>query len=131
MLARIPLNRMRLEAAIAGVPFTPPSLLDSETKDLFEYDEAVRTAFDEYSHAVDIGGTLREQVAAHTHSGAARIKGVASSDPDSSTSLILRFFPNNQIEAEYVAQSLKSGAPLDPRVDLLFTGQRVMRHMGE
>lgn len=65
MLARIPLNRMRLEAAIAGVPFTPPALLDSRTKELFEYDEAVRTVFDEYMRAVDIGGTLREQVAAH------------------------------------------------------------------
>ncbi|MFM0064740.1 hypothetical protein [Paraburkholderia aspalathi] len=66
-----------------------------------------------------------------THSSITKIKGVTSNDPDSNTSLILRFFPNNQIEAEYVAQSLKSDSPLDPRVDLLFTGQRVMRHMRE
>ncbi|MFM0064739.1 T6SS phospholipase effector Tle1-like catalytic domain-containing protein [Paraburkholderia aspalathi] len=65
MLARIPLNRMRLEAALAGVPFTPPSLLTNDVAKLFGYDEAVKTAFDEYNHAVDIGGTLREQVAAH------------------------------------------------------------------
>jgi hypothetical protein len=65
MLARIPLNRMRLEAAIAGVPFTPPALLDQDTKQLFEYDVAVKTSFDEYMNAIDIGSTLREQVAAH------------------------------------------------------------------
>jgi hypothetical protein len=65
MLARITLNRMRLEAAIACVPFTPPSLLEKKTADLFEYDDAIKNAFDEYMGAVDIGSTLQEQIAAH------------------------------------------------------------------
>ena len=65
------------------------------------------------------------------HTVIAHIKGTTSDDPNSNTFLILRFFPNNQIEAEYVAQSLKSDSPLDPRVDLLSTGQRVMRQMGK
>lgn len=65
------------------------------------------------------------------HSATARIKGVTSNDSDSNTSLILRFFQNNQIEAEYVPQSLKAGSPRNSRRDLLFTGQRVMRQVGE
>jgi hypothetical protein len=65
MLARLPLNRMRLEAAIAGVPFTPPADLRSDVNELFGYDQAAKEGFDEYMRAVDIGGTLEEQIAAH------------------------------------------------------------------
>jgi hypothetical protein len=66
-----------------------------------------------------------------THAAMTRIKGTSSDDAESNTSLILRFFPDGQIEAEYITQSLKFNSPLNPRVDLLFTGQRVMRHIGE
>ncbi|MBB5409211.1 hypothetical protein HDG34_003152 [Paraburkholderia sp. HC6.4b] len=65
MLARISLNRMRLEAAKAGVPFTPPADLRSSVADMFGYDQAVKSGFDEYMGAVDIGGTLEQQIAAH------------------------------------------------------------------
>ncbi|WP_343655976.1 DUF2235 domain-containing protein [Paraburkholderia caribensis] len=64
-LARIPLNRMRLEAAIAGVPFTPPALLDKKTSDLFEYDPDLKASFDEFEAAADIGSTLDAKMAAH------------------------------------------------------------------
>ncbi|AUT64657.1 T6SS phospholipase effector Tle1-like catalytic domain-containing protein [Paraburkholderia terrae] len=64
-LARIPLNRMRLEAAIAGVPFTPPALLDKKTSDLFDYGADLKTAFDEFEAAADIGTTLDAKMAAH------------------------------------------------------------------
>jgi hypothetical protein len=65
MLARIPLNRMRLEAATAGVPFTPPALLRKNTADLFEYDEELKAAFDEYTGAVEKRSTLESTMAAH------------------------------------------------------------------
>ena len=65
MLARLPLNRMRLEAAMAGVPFTPPADLSSKVANMFGYDQAVKDGFDEYMRAVDIGGTLEGQIAAH------------------------------------------------------------------
>lgn len=65
MLGRLPLNRMRLEAAMAGVPFTPPAELRANVGDMFGYDQAVKDGFDEYMRAVDIGRTLEEQIAAH------------------------------------------------------------------
>jgi hypothetical protein len=65
MLARLPLNRMRLEAAMAGVPFTPPADLSPKVAGMLGYDQAVKDGFDEYMRAVDIGGTLEEQIAAH------------------------------------------------------------------
>ncbi|MGY6151505.1 T6SS phospholipase effector Tle1-like catalytic domain-containing protein [Paraburkholderia graminis] len=65
MLARLPLNRMRLEAAMAGVPFTPPADLRANVSDMFGYDEAMKDGSDEYMRAMDIGGTLEEQIAAH------------------------------------------------------------------
>ncbi len=66
-----------------------------------------------------------------THTASTRTKGTTSDDPDTNTYLIIRFFPNDQVEAEYIAQSVKFGSLRDPRVDLLFTGQRVTRHVGE
>ncbi|WP_051376862.1 T6SS phospholipase effector Tle1-like catalytic domain-containing protein [Burkholderia sp. WSM2232] len=65
MLGRLPLNRMRLEAAMAGVPFTPPADLSPKVANMFGYDQAVKDGFDEYMRAVDIGQTLEEQIAAH------------------------------------------------------------------
>jgi hypothetical protein len=38
------------------------------------------------------------------HSGWTAIKGAISADRDTNTYLILRFFPNNKIEAEYISQ---------------------------
>lgn len=66
-----------------------------------------------------------------SHSGVATIKGVAINSPDIRTYLIVRFFPDDKIEAEYVSQALKFGSPRNSRADVLFTGQRVMRHLGE
>ncbi|MFP3563279.1 T6SS phospholipase effector Tle1-like catalytic domain-containing protein [Paraburkholderia sp. SIMBA_030] len=64
-LARIALNRMRLEGAMSGVPFTAPSLARKDVHDLFEYDEDVKTLSDGYRGVVGIGGTLEAQVFAH------------------------------------------------------------------
>ncbi|WP_083614994.1 T6SS phospholipase effector Tle1-like catalytic domain-containing protein [Paraburkholderia sp. SOS3] len=64
-LGRIALNRMRLEAAISGVPFIAPTLADQGVKDLFEYDANVKALFDEYMSAVNATGTLEQQLFAH------------------------------------------------------------------
>ncbi len=77
------------------------------------------------------GGYNDPESAWITHAASTKTKGTTSGDPDTDTYLIVRFFPNDQVEAEYIAQSVKFGSSRDPRVDLLFTGQRVMRHIGE
>ncbi len=64
-LSRIALNRMRLEAAISGVPFTPPLHATKAVNDLFEYDEDLKALFDEYMQAVDAAGTLEAQLFEH------------------------------------------------------------------
>jgi hypothetical protein len=93
------------------------------------------------SYVPDVGQTIRVvwHVGGHndprstwrTFSKEVRTTGRTSSDPDTFTFLIVRFFPDHQIEAEYVAQPTKFGSPLETRTDLVFTGQRVMRHIGE
>jgi hypothetical protein len=65
LFARIPLNRMRLEAAISGVPFTAPSRLEKEVHALFEYDADVKALFDEYMRTMGASGTLEQQIFAH------------------------------------------------------------------
>jgi hypothetical protein len=65
LLARIALNRMRLEAAIRGVPFTAPKLAEKDVFELFEYSDDVKSLFDEYMHRVGRIGTLEQQVFAH------------------------------------------------------------------
>jgi len=65
ILARLSLNRMRLEAVLAGVPFTPPGLLSSSVAAMFGYDRTVKDGFDEYMHTIDVTGTLEEQILAH------------------------------------------------------------------
>lgn len=52
---------------------------------------------------------------------------------DSYNYVITRFFPQQQVEVELVSvpiQSLGQGSP-SPRLDQLYYGRRVMRHMGE
>ncbi|WP_313818074.1 DUF2235 domain-containing protein [Cupriavidus sp.] len=65
MLARIPLNRMRLEAAIAGVPFTPPLLLTPDVHALFEYSADLKALYDEYMAAIPTHESREAQILAH------------------------------------------------------------------
>jgi len=93
-LARIALNRMRLEAAISGVPFTPPPHATKSVNDLFEYDDELKTLFDEYMHAVGPAGTLEAQLFEHMrlyygwlkirfgHNPCDLYQGVCSADPE-------------------------------------------------
>ncbi|SDB99046.1 Uncharacterized alpha/beta hydrolase domain [Cupriavidus sp. YR651] len=64
-LARIALNRMRLEATVSGVPFTPPAHLKKMIQDLFEYDEDVKVLFDEYMRTLGVCSTLEEELFRH------------------------------------------------------------------
>ncbi|APA88787.1 DUF2235 domain-containing protein [Paraburkholderia sprentiae WSM5005] len=93
-LARIALNRMRLEAAISGVPFTAPKLAAKDVFELFEYGEDVKALFDEYMRAVGADGTLERQIYAHmrlyygwlkarfNENPCDIYKGVCSADPE-------------------------------------------------
>ena len=49
---------------------------------------------------------------------------------NSDNHLLVRFFPNHQIEAEMLSVSNSTHQP-DPRTDQLFYGIHVMRHFGE
>lgn len=64
-LARITLNKMRRQAAISGVPFTPPSMAGKNVNDLFEYDADLKSLLDEYKMTVGMGSALEEQVFQH------------------------------------------------------------------
>ncbi|RDK03184.1 T6SS phospholipase effector Tle1-like catalytic domain-containing protein [Paraburkholderia lacunae] len=113
-LARLALNRMRLEGAISGVPFTAPSLATKDVHDLFEYDEEVKALFDEYMGKVGTGGTLEAQIFAHMrlYYGWLKVrfgqkpcdlyKGVCSADPEVNAQLqrIQQFHDRLKIDAD-------------------------------
>jgi uncharacterized protein (DUF2235 family) len=114
LLARIALNRMRLEGAVSGVPFTAPSLAAKNIHDLFEYDEGVKTAFDEYMSTVGTSGTLEDQIFAHMrlYYGWLKVRfgqnpselynGVRSADPEVNAELqrIQQFHARLRLDAD-------------------------------
>ncbi|WP_084656310.1 T6SS phospholipase effector Tle1-like catalytic domain-containing protein [Pandoraea norimbergensis] len=66
LYARIPLNKMRLEAIISGVKFHSPKQAEKAgLSELFEYDEEVKSLFDEYMRTVGAAGSLEQQVFEH------------------------------------------------------------------
>lgn len=77
-------------------------------------------------------GQLHDEESQWTrHSATTHAIGSAPDDPESSVTLIVRFFPGEQVEAEYVVQEQKPDSVRNPRFDALFTGRRIMRHIGE
>lgn len=66
-----------------------------------------------------------------THTATSKIKGSTSNDPEVNTFMIMRFFSGDLVEGEYIAQDVSFGSKRDPRRDLIFTGQRIMRKPGE
>ncbi|PLZ02363.1 hypothetical protein CY652_11565 [Burkholderia sp. WAC0059] len=114
LLARIALNRMRLEGAMSGVPFTAPSLAKKDVHDLFEYDEDVKCLFDEYMDQVDTDDTLEAQIFAHMRlyygwlkarfqqNPCDIYKGVYSTDPEVNAQLqrIQQFHERLKIDAD-------------------------------
>ncbi|WP_256094497.1 T6SS phospholipase effector Tle1-like catalytic domain-containing protein [Paraburkholderia nodosa] len=114
LLARIALNRMRLEAAISGVPFTAPKLAEKDVFALFEYDDDVKALFDEYMGTVNTNGTLEQQIFAHMrlYYGWLKVRfserpcdvynGVCSADPEIQAQLerIQQFHEQMQIDVD-------------------------------
>ena len=65
-----------------------------------------------------------------TYSKSVVVLGKPRRQDDSSNYLLVRFFPDHQIEAEMFSYSDSAVRP-DPRADQLFYGNHVMRHLGD
>lgn len=65
------------------------------------------------------------------HRGTTKIKGTTSDASNVGTFLIVRFFVNDQVEAEYVTRSDDVYSPLSPRIDEVLRGEKIMRQPGE
>ncbi|MDQ7982496.1 DUF3304 domain-containing protein [Paraburkholderia sp. SARCC-3016] len=59
------------------------------------------------------------------------VRGEVSNGADKINSLIVRFFPGRQVEAELISESTGPNARPSPRRDQLFYGRRVMREIGD
>lgn len=59
------------------------------------------------------------------------VKGATSNARNAGNFLIVRFFPQHQVEAEFVWESIEPYGEPSPRVDRLFYGDRVMRQPGD
>jgi hypothetical protein len=59
------------------------------------------------------------------------VRGEASTDPKAMNYLVVRFFPEHQVEAELMWDSIEPDRGPSPRLDQLFYGRRVMRQMGD
>ena len=76
-----------------------------------------------------VGGHQEDESTWKTYSRDVEVKGAMPTQPQSHSYLIVRFFPDHEVEAElFPSADLR---PENPRVDKLFSGQRVMRHIGE
>jgi len=76
-----------------------------------------------------IGGRQDDESLWKTHSREVVVAGTMPTQQQSHSYLIVRFFPNYEIEAElFPSGKLR---PDNPRVDKLFSGHRVMRQLGE
>jgi hypothetical protein len=78
-----------------------------------------------------IGGYDDSEAQWKTYEKEVTSTGHTSGSPDAFNVLIVRFFPGHQIEAEFVAKSGAAGGTQNSRVDQLFYGRRVMRHVGD
>jgi hypothetical protein len=66
-----------------------------------------------------------------TYSRDVVVRGAMPTKKDAYNILMVRFFPDHQVEVELIPDRGEPGGSASPRVDKLFYGQRVMRHMGE
>jgi hypothetical protein len=64
-----------------------------------------------------------------THTRSVRLTGALSKTANTQSALIVRFFPGNEVEAEFVPMDKSAGN--NPRDDQLYYGRQVMRHIGE
>ncbi|MDR6421782.1 DUF3304 domain-containing protein [Paraburkholderia phenoliruptrix] len=76
-----------------------------------------------------VGGHQEDESTWKTYSRDVEVKGAMPTQPQSHSYLIVRFFPDHEVEVElFPSADLR---PENPRVDKLFSGQRVMGHIGE
>jgi hypothetical protein len=75
-----------------------------------------------------VGGRQDDKSLWKTYSRDVVIKG-AMPHSERHSYLVVRFFPDHEVEAELF--SSESLDPKNPRLDKLFSGRRVMRHLGE
>jgi hypothetical protein len=76
-----------------------------------------------------IGGFNDDESQWKTYTNDVIAKGAMPVESQTHSYLVVRFFPNHQVEAELFPSADLD--PKNPRVDKLFSGQRVMRHIGE
>lgn len=76
-----------------------------------------------------VGGYNEPDELWKTYSKAVRVTGTISKRAGMQSALIVRFFPEHEIEAEFVPMDRDARANI--RDDQLFYGRRVMRQMGE
>ena len=78
-----------------------------------------------------VGGYNDDESQWKTYSRDVIVKGAMPTKKDAYNILMVRFFPDHQVEAELIPDRGEAGGSASPRVDKLFYGQRVMRHIGE
>ncbi|UBM09077.1 DUF3304 domain-containing protein [Cupriavidus metallidurans] len=78
-----------------------------------------------------VGGRQEDESQWRTYSRDVMVIGAMPKKKDAHNILMVRFFPEHQVEAELIPDRGEPGGSSSPRVDKLYFGQRVMRQKGE
>ena len=78
-----------------------------------------------------VGGRREEEALWRTYSRDVVVMGAMPKKKDAYNILLVRFFSEHEVEAELIPDRGEAGGLPSPRVDKLFSGQRVMRKKGE
>ncbi|WP_176860840.1 DUF3304 domain-containing protein [Cupriavidus sp. YR651] len=78
-----------------------------------------------------VGGYREDESQWKTYSHDVVVTGAMPKKKDAYNILMVRFFKERQVEAELIPDRGEAGELASPRVDKLFSGQRVMRQKGE
>jgi hypothetical protein len=78
-----------------------------------------------------VGGRRDEEAQWRTYSRDVAVTGATSKAADVRNFVVVRFFPDHDVEVEFIFESTKLDGKASPRVDQLFYGRRVMRKKGE
>jgi hypothetical protein len=78
-----------------------------------------------------VGGRHEAEANWKTFRKAVVVRGETSSDPKAVNRLVVRFFPEHEVEAELMWSLIGPGGRPSSRLDQLIYGRRVMRQMGD
>ncbi|QYD68270.1 hypothetical protein KZJ38_18720 [Paraburkholderia edwinii] len=78
-----------------------------------------------------VGGRHEAEANWKTFRKAVVVRGETSSDPKAVNRLVVRFFPEHEVEAELMWSLIGLGGRPSSRLDQLIYGRRVMRQMGD